>query len=78
MSIAMPPDITTTLLSRRAGEIAFSTRVRKCLVRLDIHTLRDLVQHTADDLLETRNFGLGSLNEVRRKLARHGLRLKGD
>jgi DNA-directed RNA polymerase subunit alpha len=36
------------------------------------------VQRSADELLELRNFGMTSLNEVRQKLAEHGLRLRGE
>ena len=33
---------------------------------------------TGDDLLECKNFGVTSLNEVREKLEQHGLKLRGD
>ena len=53
-------------------------RARKCMNRLGINTLGDLVQRTADELLESKNFGMTSLNEVREKLAQYGLTLRGD
>jgi DNA-directed RNA polymerase subunit alpha len=46
--------------------------------RLGINTLGDLVQRTADDLLESKNFGMTSLTEVREKLGQLGLTLRGD
>jgi len=33
---------------------------------------------TGDDLLECKNFGVTSLNEVREKLADLGLKMRGD
>jgi DNA-directed RNA polymerase subunit alpha len=36
------------------------------------------MQRTADELLEAKNFGMTSLNEVRDKLASMGLKLRGD
>jgi len=41
-------------------------------------SLGELVQRTADELLESKNFGMTSLNEVREKLAQYGLTLRGD
>ena len=51
---------------------------RKCMIRLAINTLGDLVRRTGDDLLECKNFGVTSLNEVREKLTALGLKLRGD
>jgi DNA-directed RNA polymerase subunit alpha len=48
------------------------------MTRLGINTLGDMVQRTADDLLESKNFGVTSLSEVREKLATYGLTLRGD
>jgi len=41
----------------------------------NIQTVRDLVQRTEDTLLEVRNFGDTTLNEVREKLSQYGLHL---
>jgi DNA-directed RNA polymerase subunit alpha len=46
--------------------------------RLGINTLGDLISRTADELLESKNFGVTSLSEVRDKLAALGLTLRGD
>ncbi len=46
--------------------------------RLGINTLGELIQRTADELLEAKNFGMTSLNEVREKLRQYGLSLRGD
>jgi DNA-directed RNA polymerase subunit alpha len=46
--------------------------------RLGINTLGDLVNRTADELLESKNFGMTSLSEVREKLLTIGLSLRGD
>jgi DNA-directed RNA polymerase subunit alpha len=36
------------------------------------------VRRTGEDLMECKNFGVTSLNEVREKLAERGLKLRGD
>jgi DNA-directed RNA polymerase subunit alpha len=66
------------LLSRPIADLALSVRARKCMIRLGITTIGELVRHTGDELLECKNFGVTSLNEVRDKLTSHGLKLRGD
>ena len=46
-----------------------------CLESENIHTVKDLVQKTEDQLLEVRNFGETTLNEVKDKLHELGLYL---
>ncbi len=66
------------VLSKPVSELNLSVRARKCMNRLGINALADLVQRSADELLESKNFGMTSLNEVREKLAQFGLSLRGD
>jgi DNA-directed RNA polymerase subunit alpha len=66
------------VLSKPVSDLNLSVRARKCMNRLGINTLNDLVQRTADELLESKNFGMTSLNEVREKLQAFGLSLRGD
>lgn len=74
---ALSPD-EQALLTRPISELALSVRARKCMTRLGINTLGELIRHTGDELLECKNFGVTSLNEVRDKLASFGLKLRGD
>ena len=48
------------------------------MVRLALNTIGELVRRSGDDLLECKNFGVTSLNEVRDKLTKFTLRLRGD
>ncbi len=64
------------ILSMSVESLEFATRVRKCLERLGIQTLGDLIEHTEKDLLGCPNFGDTSLQEVKDKLAELGLSLK--
>jgi DNA-directed RNA polymerase subunit alpha len=61
------------LLSRRIEELQLSVRSANCLKNANIHTLRDLVRRTERDMLETKNFGRKSLEELQELLARLGL-----
>ena len=56
------------LLARPIADLNLSVRARKCMIRLGINTIGELVRRTGDDLLECKNFGVTSLNEVREKL----------
>jgi DNA-directed RNA polymerase subunit alpha len=65
-------------LSKPVSDLNLSVRARKCMNKLSIMTLGDLCMRTADELLEIKNFGQTSLNEVRERLQQFGLKLRGD
>ncbi|MDO4558181.1 MAG: DNA-directed RNA polymerase subunit alpha C-terminal domain-containing protein [Planctomycetia bacterium] len=65
-------------LERPISDLALSVRARKCMARLGINTIGDLTRLTGDQLLECKNFGVTSLNEVREKLKAANLRLRGE
>ncbi len=53
-------------------------RSANCLKNANIHTLRDLVRRSEKEMLETKNFGKKSLDEVQEILGKLGLRLGMD
>jgi DNA-directed RNA polymerase subunit alpha len=57
-------------------EMDFSVRSYNCLKREGIGTVGDLVQRTEQDLLDIRNFGQKSIDEVKQKLAEMGMSLR--
>jgi DNA-directed RNA polymerase subunit alpha len=65
-------------LDRPIADLNLSVRARKCMVRLGLNTIGELIRKTPDDLLECKNFGVTSLNEVREKLTSVGLKLRND
>jgi DNA-directed RNA polymerase subunit alpha len=66
------------ILNKPVSDLNLSVRARKCMNRLGLNTLGELINRTADELLESKNFGMTSLNEVREKLGQYGLTLRGD
>jgi DNA-directed RNA polymerase subunit alpha len=66
------------IMDRPISELSLSVRARKCMVRLGLNTMGELLRKSADDLLECKNFGVTSLNEVRQKLGDLGLKLRGE
>ena len=71
-------DDERALLDRPIADLNLSVRARKCMVRLGLSTIGELLRRTGDDLLECKNFGVTSLNEVREKLTLNSLKLRGD
>jgi DNA-directed RNA polymerase subunit alpha len=66
------------LLSKGINDLNLSVRARKCMTKLGIQTVGELIVHTGDELMECKNFGVTSLNEVREKLTELGLKLKNE
>jgi len=73
----MSPD-EQAMLDRPISDLNLSVRARKCMIRLGLNTVGELLRRTGDDLLECKNFGVTSLNEVREKLTASGMKLRGD
>ena len=73
----MSPD-EQALLERPISDLNLSVRARKCMARLQINSIGELIRKTGDDMLECKNFGVTSLNEVREKLGDLGLKMRGD
>ncbi|MFM8704872.1 MAG: DNA-directed RNA polymerase subunit alpha C-terminal domain-containing protein [Planctomycetia bacterium] len=66
------------IYSASINDLNLSVRARKCMTKLGINTIGELVRRTGEDLMECKNFGVTSLNEVREKLSERGLRLRGE
>ena len=58
------------MLAKPINDLNLSVRARKCMTKLGIQTVGELIVHTGDELMECKNFGVTSLNEVREKLDR--------
>jgi len=63
------------MLNLSLSELKLSVRASNCLESENINTVRDLVRRNEDQLLEVRNFGDTTLQEVQEKLLELGLRL---
>lgn len=64
------------LLNKTIEDFEMSVRVKKCLQRLNLHTIGDIVSRTEAELLGCKNFGVTSLNEIKQKLTALGLSLR--
>lgn len=66
------------IMNRPISDLNLSVRSRKCMNRLAIQTIGQLVSRTPDELLASRNFGVTSLNEIRQKLTEMNIKLRND
>lgn len=62
-------------LGRSLAELNLSVRATNCLESEGINSVRDLVSRSDDQLLQVRNFGETTLQEVKERLGQIGLRL---
>ena len=72
------PDEKRAVFDSPVSDLNLSVRARKCVSRLNITTIGEIMNRSPDDLLGVRNFGVTSLNEIRAKLAEMGLALRND
>ena len=75
-SLAEPPEEISdieALLGREIDELDLSVRSANCLKNANINTLRDLVRKSEGEMMETKNFGRKSLEELRELLGKLGL-----
>ena len=80
----MPPDgegveppATDDKLAQSIDTLELSVRSRRCMERMSIKTIGDLLTKSEAELVAAPNFGQTSLNEVRQKLAELGISLAG-
>jgi len=71
-------DDQRVIFDNPVGDLGLSVRARKCLSRLGILSIGELMNRSPDELLGVRNFGVTSLNEIRQKLGESGVSLRND
>ncbi|MDG4865321.1 DNA-directed RNA polymerase subunit alpha C-terminal domain-containing protein, partial [Streptomyces sp. T-3] len=78
--IDMGPTPTDTALAADLAlpieDLDLTVRSYNCLKREGIHSVGELVARSENDLLDIRNFGAKSIDEIKEKLAGMGMALK--
>jgi len=64
------------LMNKPIDDLQLSVRARKCLLKLNIRVLGELAGRTDAELLGCKNFGVTSLNEIKKSLGDLGLSLR--
>jgi DNA-directed RNA polymerase subunit alpha len=73
---APAPDADQGVMGKSVDDLQLSVRSRKCLQKLSLRTVGQLTRTTEAELLGCKNFGVTSLNEIKRALANLGLSLR--
>lgn len=71
-------DVKEKVLEMTVEELDLSVRSYNCLKRNSINTVEELTQMSEHDMLQVRNLGKKSLDEVKKKLEDYNLSLKLD
>ncbi|MBN1765212.1 MAG: tetratricopeptide repeat protein [Sedimentisphaerales bacterium] len=70
------PEGEDAVLETPVTQLEMSVRSRKCLERLNINTIGELINCTEAELLGCKNFGMTSLTEIKQSLKKHELTLR--
>jgi len=73
-AVAMDED--EGLRNKPVDDLQLSVRARKCLQKLNLRTISELTHKTEAELLGVKNFGVTSLNEIKKALTNLGLSLR--
>ena len=73
---AVDEDQEEGLTNKPVDDLRLSVRARKCLQKLNIHSIGEITSKTDAELLGCKNFGVTSLNEVKIALGDLGLSLR--
>ena len=72
----IPDSETEGLRHKSVDDLKLSVRARKCLQKLNLRTIGELISKTDAELLGCKNFGVTSLNEINKALGDIGLSLR--
>jgi len=64
----VPDSEVEGLRHKSVDDLRLSVRARKCVQKLNIHTIGELISKTDAELLGCKNFGMTSLNEINKAL----------
>jgi DNA-directed RNA polymerase subunit alpha len=64
------------LRNKPVDDLQLSVRARKCLQKLNLRTISELTHKTEAELLGVKNFGVTSLNEIKKAITNLGLSLR--
>lgn len=73
--LASSPD---SILSQPINYLELSVRSQTCLGKIDVRNVADLIRCSERDIMDIRNFGKKSFQELKSKLAVYGLQLRPE
>jgi DNA-directed RNA polymerase subunit alpha len=73
---AVLTDENEGLRNKPIEDLQLSVRARKCVQKLNLRSIGELTHKTEAELLGCKNFGVTSLNEIKKALVSLGLSLR--
>lgn len=70
--------VSDEIAQKTLGDQEWSGRIRKVFEKLGLVTVGDLLKRTERDLLKSKNLGVTSIKEIRKKLAQLGIAMKPE
>ena len=64
--------------TKNLSDLEWSGRIRKVYEKLSLVTVGDLLKRTEKDLLKSKNLGVTSIKEIRKKLGQLGVSMKPE
>jgi DNA-directed RNA polymerase subunit alpha len=71
-------EIPGSVIEMSIEDLELSARSLNCLKKANIKTVGELIANSEEELMNNKNFGAKSLDEVRKKLSEYKLALKGE
>ncbi|MGQ0614460.1 MAG: DNA-directed RNA polymerase subunit alpha C-terminal domain-containing protein [Planctomycetaceae bacterium] len=76
--VPLPVGVDAEALQLPLADLELSVRSMRCVAQLNLQTIGELTQKSESELLQNRNFGETSLEEIKSKLAQLGLSLRPE
>jgi DNA-directed RNA polymerase alpha subunit len=70
--------VSDEIAGKNLGDYEWSGRIRKVFEKLSLVTVGDLLKRTEKDLLKSKNLGVTSIKEIRKKLGQLGVAMKPE
>ncbi|HXX93055.1 MAG TPA: DNA-directed RNA polymerase subunit alpha C-terminal domain-containing protein, partial [Planctomycetota bacterium] len=70
--------VSDETLKKNLSDFEWSGRIRKVFEKLSLVTVGDLLARTEKDLLKSKNLGVTSIKEIRKKLGQLGVQMKPE
>jgi DNA-directed RNA polymerase subunit alpha len=70
--------VSDEVLKKNLSDFEWSGRIRKVFEKMSVVTVGDLLARTEKDLLKSKNLGVTSIKEIRKKLGQLGVQMKPE
>ena len=70
--------VSEETLKKNLSDFEWSGRIRKVYEKMGVVTVGDLMKRTEKDLLKSKNLGVTSIKEIRKKLGQLGVSMKPE